>query len=291
MDERERSDRQAAITAPDGERQREASRALPPSQQQTLPPLPLRTPTVVGCGCFGGATATASSSAEVESAARPKRRMTAFFDLPIRPEVRVVRRRHGLRKLAVAAPLFSILAGRTLLVALRRAAGARHPHGWSAHEELLVALMRTFLCHGDIGVWRAFFRNVASAKQQPADVISTPIERAGSRSLWFELVPELRPAAPRARFTLAFVHGGAFAAGSARQYQLTYSDWLKRLAARGVACRVLSVGYPLAPEHRYPEGRDSVAEDIAWLLGEVEGTGPVVIGEESLFKRGWVVAV
>lgn len=104
-------------------------------------------------------------------------------------------------------------------------------------------------------MWRAFFRNVSSRKRAPPEVETAPVLRAGSRSLWFRLAAPLRPAAPRASLTLLFVHGGAFVAGSCRQYQLTYSFWLRQLAARGVDCRILSVEYPLAPEFKYPAGR------------------------------------
>lgn len=75
------------------------------------------------------------------------------FNMPIDPAQRRVERRHGLQKLAVAAPLLSVVVMRCGGVALRRAAGRRHACDWTLHEELLVTLMRTLLLCGDIGVW------------------------------------------------------------------------------------------------------------------------------------------
>lgn len=69
--------------------------------------------------------------------------------------------------------------------------------------------------------------------------------------------------------------GGAFCAGSARQYQRTYAEWLQALAARGLGCRVLSVGYPLAPEHKFPEARCGRARGAARGRGlELAGVPP-----------------
>jgi acetyl esterase/lipase len=161
-------------------------------------------------------------------------------------------------------------------------------------------------------VWRAFFRTVSAAGRKPACVNVT---RGGpGRSLWFELAPDATDADTtsadagadaasrvehqeqqqqqqqdtqhdkqprRRRLVLAFIHGGAFVAGSARQYQATYAVWLRRLRARGVDARIFSVSYPLAPEHRYPAARDVIEKDMAWLLGGACGDDAIVIGGDS----------
>lgn len=54
-------------------------------------------------------------------------------------------------------------------------------------------------------------------------------------------------------------------------------DRLEELARRGISARLLSVSYPLAPEHPFPEGRDTTEDDVLWLL-EHSGSTPVVVG-------------
>lgn len=195
----------------------------------------------------------------------------------------VIKPRTTIEKICVAGPLLLLAAGQSLAAAVYRACGGQHPHGWTLQEEMLVILMRTLLAHGDIGVWRGFFRNVSSKDNVPPDLLVTQAAREGSKSLWFQLKEGLRAAEPRASFNLVFVHGGAFIAGSARQYQATYCVWLKELASRGINCKVLSIEYPLAPEHPFPAGRDACEADIVWLM-DPEQSGeadPVVVGGDS----------
>jgi hypothetical protein len=68
----------------------------------------------------------------------------------------------------------------------------------------------------------------------------------------------------------------------------THPPRLKKLARRGIDCKILSVSYPLAPEHRYPAGRDACEADIAWLLdaGASGEAGPVIVGESEEQGRG-----
>jgi hypothetical protein len=137
--------------------------------------------------------------------------MAGWFYPPMRSDLLVVRRRGPLARAAVAAPLFSLVAARALVAALRRALGRHHPHGWTLQEELLITLMRTLLAHGDLAVWRAFFRSVSDPAKRPPSVVMVRAARPGGRSVWFTLSPELRPAAPRARLNLVFIHGGRWA--------------------------------------------------------------------------------
>jgi hypothetical protein len=130
-----------------------------------------------------------------------------IFSLPIKRGIKTVHRRYGLERLAVAAPLLSITAAACIAVAVRRALGFRHPLGWCLHEELTVTLMRTLLVRGDIGVWRAFFRTVSDPSQAPPELDVEPVGLKGSRSVWFSMKQQLRPAAPKGRVTVMFMHG------------------------------------------------------------------------------------
>ena len=64
-------------------------------------------------------------------------------------------------------------------------------------------------------------------------------------------------------------------------YTEMYAYWLEKLARRGIEVRMLSVDYPLAPEHPFPQGLHAAAEAYQWLTqhcGE-EGNADIIVGE------------
>ncbi|MBV8798836.1 MAG: alpha/beta hydrolase [Alphaproteobacteria bacterium] len=60
--------------------------------------------------------------------------------------------------------------------------------------------------------------------------------------------------------TLVFFHGGGFVIGS-----IDTHDGLCRLLANGSKCRVISVAYRLAPEHRFPTAVDDAFAAVNWI--------------------------
>lgn len=189
-----------------------------------------------------------------------------------------VQRRNLLQIIYVTTPVFALTGIQAAASLFWRLVGRPHPHNWTLQEELLITLMRTLLEYGDIAVWRGFFKNVSLPVSMPPDLRAERVARPGSKSLWFTLRPELQVVEPRAHLNILFVHGGAFISGSARQYQATYCWWLKQLARRGISAKVLSVGYPLAPEHPFPAGRDACEEEIRWLMSRESGETAPKIG-------------
>lgn len=73
--------------------------------------------------------------------------------------------------------------------------------------------------------------------------------------------------------------GGAFVAGHALMYIGTYAYWLYHLAKAGISCSILSVEYPLAPEHPFPAAVQAAASAIEWLVNESGETAPYIVGE------------
>jgi acetyl esterase len=73
--------------------------------------------------------------------------------------------------------------------------------------------------------------------------------------------------------TLVYLHGGGWVIGSLD----THDGVCRALAARG-GCRVVSVGYRLAPEHRFPAAVDDAWAAVEWALGL---GGPVAVGGDS----------
>jgi hypothetical protein len=76
--------------------------------------------------------------------------------------------------------------------------------------------------------------------------------------------------------------GGAFMAGDPRMYCPAFKHWMRALAAQGISMRVLSVGYPLAPENTFPAPVLAAAAAYRWLLDQLKAEGrndAVIMGE------------
>lgn len=80
---------------------------------------------------------------------------------------------------------------------------------------------------------------------------------------------------------LLYFHGGGFTIGSIASH-----DTLCRVLAQQGGCAVLSVGYRLAPEHRFPTAHEDAWDALQWLArgeGRALGvdTGRIAIGGDS----------
>ncbi len=60
--------------------------------------------------------------------------------------------------------------------------------------------------------------------------------------------------------TLVFFHGGGFVIGSVETH-----DGLTRMLANDSACRVISVDYRMAPEHKFPAAVEDAFAAVAWI--------------------------
>lgn len=67
---------------------------------------------------------------------------------------------------------------------------------------------------------------------------------------------------------VVFFHGGGFVVGD-----LDTHDGLCRSLANGAAAVVVSVGYPLAPEHKFPAAVDVCFAATRWVAANAEGLG------------------
>ncbi|QXH33936.1 alpha/beta hydrolase [Pseudomonas muyukensis] len=67
---------------------------------------------------------------------------------------------------------------------------------------------------------------------------------------------------------LVYFHGGGYVVGS-----LDSHDGVCREFAAGADCAVLSVGYRLAPEHRFPQPLEDGEDVLAWLAGQAQALG------------------
>lgn len=79
---------------------------------------------------------------------------------------------------------------------------------------------------------------------------------------------------------LVYFHGGAFVMGD-----LDTEDETCRAICRNVRCLVVSVGYRLAPEHRFPAGWNDCVTATKWLLANADqfngNAACVAIGGQS----------
>lgn len=83
-----------------------------------------------------------------------------------------------------------------------------------------------------------------------------------------------------ARGVLLYLHGGGFTIGSIATHDLL----CRELAALG-RCTVVSLGYRLAPEHRFPTAVEDTWDGLQWLARERERLGvagqPMAVGGDS----------
>jgi len=113
-------------------------------------------------------------------------------------------------------------------------------------------------------------RNLAGlAAAAPApDTTGVEIEDAVGRADPDVPVRIYRP--HRAHGAIVWLHGGGFVMGDLE----TEHPWAVRIAS-GSGAVVVSVGYRLAPEHRFPAALDDAYAALAWTAGHAgPGTGP-----------------
>ncbi len=67
---------------------------------------------------------------------------------------------------------------------------------------------------------------------------------------------------------LLYLHGGGFTIGS-----IDTHDVLCRELARLAGCMVVSLGYRLAPEHRFPTASDDAWDALVWLAAQAHQLG------------------
>ncbi|MEL6549745.1 MAG: alpha/beta hydrolase fold domain-containing protein [Pseudomonadota bacterium] len=124
--------------------------------------------------------------------------------------------------------------------------------------------------HGDPAELRAAY----SAERAVLDA-SAPPE--------VDIAEDTRPGLGGLRFTppepkgapILYFHGGSWMLGAPETHRALCA-WLAKLSGR----RVLSVRYPLAPEHRYPAQRDAARGALAAALG-AEAGGVFVAGDSA----------
>nr|WP_315184455.1 alpha/beta hydrolase [uncultured Albidiferax sp.] len=76
--------------------------------------------------------------------------------------------------------------------------------------------------------------------------------------------------------TLLFFHGGGFMIGSVNTH-----DILCRELSRLSGCAVVSLGYRMSPEHRFPTAVDDAWDALAWLATQPDCTGVAVGGDSA----------
>ncbi|KAF6251546.1 Alpha/Beta hydrolase protein [Scenedesmus sp. NREL 46B-D3] len=167
----------------------------------------------------------------------------------------------------------------------RKALGTKHPKGWPAEQEYKLLLMRQAFRFGSVQQWRSMISSMTSHKVPGLQMTCVPaptFKRAGWRdSWWVELPPEQQPGQAKASLVLMYLHGGGFVSGDPLMYQPTFKAWLQHLADQSIHMRIFAVGYPLAPEHRFPAGLLGAVAAYDWLVEQLGGSERIVLGGDS----------
>ncbi|MBR8040516.1 alpha/beta hydrolase [Burkholderia cenocepacia] len=95
-------------------------------------------------------------------------------------------------------------------------------------------------------------------------VVPTRDGRTIGARLYLPVAPSLAEPLP----ALVYYHGGGFTVGSVDTH-----DALCRMFAHDAQCAVLSVGYRLAPEHRFPTAVNDADDALQWLHREAATFG------------------
>ncbi len=138
--------------------------------------------------------------------------------------------------------------------------GARYPTGI-----VRAAITRTFM---------AFATGVAT---DAVNVRRTELN-VGGRRLSAQLYEPVAAASNGS--LLVFFHGGGWVVGSVESH-----GGLCRLVARQAGCRVLSVDYRLAPEHRFPAAYEDALASFRWAVAHADELGTdasrIAVGGDS----------
>ena len=76
--------------------------------------------------------------------------------------------------------------------------------------------------------------------------------------------------------TVVYYHGGGWVFGTLDEF-----DPLCRALAVESGCRLVSVDYRLAPEHRFPAARDDAYDAFVWVAGNLAERRPLVVAGDS----------
>ncbi len=85
--------------------------------------------------------------------------------------------------------------------------------------------------------------------------------------------------------TVVFYHGGGFVTGSVETY-----DSLCSMIASASGCRVVSVGYRLAPEHKFPAAPYDALDSFRWVYENMHSSAFAVMGDSAGGNLAAVVA-
>eukprot|EP00879_Flechtneria_rotunda_P000137 GHRR01000201.1.p1 GENE.GHRR01000201.1~~GHRR01000201.1.p1 ORF type:complete len:434 (+),score=85.35 GHRR01000201.1:887-2188(+) len=160
---------------------------------------------------------------------------------------------------------------------------SKHPLDWPIDLEIFSAGFKACLVHGKLSDSRVLL-GVMSWCPPGLFYPGLCIERtdaAGCKAYWISTRAGRRremSTKESPQVVLFYVHGGGFVAGDALMTARTFGNWLTRLAKQGVHAKVLTIEYPLAPEHPYPEPVIAVAGSLAWLMKQLAGSNSQVIG-------------
>jgi epsilon-lactone hydrolase len=124
---------------------------------------------------------------------------------------------------------------------------------------------------GDVAEQRAIFEEMMAAIPVPADVTTSPGNLGGIPVLNVETA-----GADHAK-VIFYLHGGAYAIGTAASSVGLASDLARRAGAR-----LVTIDYRLAPEHPHPAAIDDTVAAYRGLLdGGVAASAIVIAGESA----------
>ncbi|RKP10786.1 alpha/beta hydrolase fold-domain-containing protein [Thamnocephalis sphaerospora] len=175
------------------------------------------------------------------------------------------------------------LAATPAMVAARRVSGRSRNTGWSFRDETTISWLHFALGTQNHKQWRNLMTLGAKVMALKASSsYAKPVDEPGIRGYWIDDLKGM-PVAEKDIVWLYF-HGGGYLAGEPIMHLSPYRKILSMLRKRHHICnvRILTVRYPLAPEHCYP-AQVNVAYDAYQWLTKVHKTSAdkIIVGGDS----------
>jgi acetyl esterase len=137
-----------------------------------------------------------------------------------------------------------------------------------AHLDRLAAVNLAGLHTVTPQVARAGARRLTAASVGEPEAVAEVVDRIAATGAGDVPVRIYRPHGDAPLPVVVFLHGGGHVLGD-----LDSHDGLARGLADGARCVVVSVDYPLAPEHKFPAALDASHAAIGWVVENADALG------------------
>ncbi|KAF0685654.1 Aste57867_22490 [Aphanomyces stellatus] len=120
---------------------------------------------------------------------------------------------------------------------------------------------------------------ISSCWYRPVDHVNL---ESGVQGRWYRRGGQIQELSTDDGVVVLYIHGGGFVCGtSAGESATFFNPLLGALSTRGIATRIFSIDYALAPDNTYPTPVCEVLSAYTWLTEKVQPKRLVVMGDSA----------